>query len=49
MAIKGQLRKTKRGHGMMEDDSSDDERVARGAKFKKRRVAGTDHLDELGE
>jgi hypothetical protein len=34
---------------MMEDDSSDDERTARGAKFKKRRVVGIDHLDDLGE
>lgn len=33
---------------MMEDDSSDDERTARGAKFKKRRVIGIDHLDDLG-
>jgi hypothetical protein len=49
MAIKGQLRKSKRGHGMMEDDSSDDERTARGVKFKKRRVVGVDHLDDLGE
>lgn len=48
MATKGQLRKNKRGHGMLDDDSSDDENKARGAKFKKRKVQGTDDLDEIG-
>ncbi|PVF95558.1 hypothetical protein CPB86DRAFT_763810 [Serendipita vermifera] len=46
MAIRGQLRK-KRGYGMMDDESSDDEQRARGVKYKKRRVEGMDYLDEI--
>jgi hypothetical protein len=48
MAIKGQLRK-KRGYGMMDDESSDDEHKARGVKYKKRRVEGMDYLDDIGQ
>ena len=45
---KGQLRK-KRDHDMINDSSSDDEGRARPQKFKKRRVKGLDHLDDIGK
>lgn len=43
---KGQLRK-KRDHDMINDSSSDDDERARPQRFKKRRVKGFDHLDDI--
>lgn len=48
-AADGRLRKGKRSHGLLDDDSSEDEEKARGKKFKKRKVIGTDHLDDIGK
>lgn len=47
--INGQLRHKKRGHDWMDDDSSDDDLRARPSKYKKRKVAGIDQLDQLGK